>query len=380
MVRGVHHDAVRVYRDRVVVGEALRYQGAVVTWLAVAMAGGVALAADPEVRALDADRRWLDTRLDNGLHLTVLEDPRMPMEATQHWVHVGSAQEGDRERGFAHLFEHLMFGDTPAHAAEDYDRLHVASGGRSNAWTSFDETVYVSLIAPDQHDALLALEADRFGTLAVTAENLANEQRIVTEELRLRTQNDPFSRLFVTALDRALAGHPYAHTAAGTADDIAAADLALCRDFQARWYRPDHIHLVVVGPRPVEDVFASVRTLYAGLAPSGAPAATTLSVLDLDLPSQVSLAEDLPPIRITALAWLLPPTGHPDDAALSVLLEALAGGLVDRFSERHVDQTHRALYGQLLSARLKAGGAVGVYGVSFFKGKEAAFRALGRTI
>src|SRR6185436_5542916 len=191
---------------------------------------------------------YVQTRLDNGLAVSILPDPTMPVVATEVWYHVGSANEEPSTRGFAHLFEHMMFGGTASHAKEDYWEHHHRFGGEDNAYTSFDETVYESEIPPEGHAEVLAMEADRMANLSLTPDNLANEKRIVTEELRLSTENSPFARLQTKLLKAVFGEHPYALSPVGTKEDIDAATLDLARGFYARYYRPRNAHLVVVGP------------------------------------------------------------------------------------------------------------------------------------
>src|SRR6185295_7396411 len=119
----------------------------------------------------------------------------------------------------------LMFGPTDAYEKDAVFHLHAKRGGDNNAYTAFDQTVYVSEIAPPFHLDVLSIEASRMRGLELTAAELANEQRIVTEELRISTENDPFARALVAALKAILGKHPYALTPAGTKEDIAAATL-----------------------------------------------------------------------------------------------------------------------------------------------------------
>src|SRR5258706_2619483 len=137
--------------------------------------------------------------LPNGLEVTILPDPTMPVVATQVWYHVGSANEAKDSRGLAHLFEHLMFGATATHGRGDYDKFVTSVGGEDNAFTSPDETIYVSEVPPQAAEEILRREADRMRGAALTQENLDNEKKIVTEELRRGTENDPMSRLLVQA-------------------------------------------------------------------------------------------------------------------------------------------------------------------------------------
>lgn len=333
----------------------------------------LALASDPSV--------FINETLDNGLQVSILEDPRMTVVATQHWVHVGSAQEGERERGFAHLFEHLMFGATELHDKTAYGRLHTDHGGRENAYTSFDETVYVSEIGPEAHDQVLVLEAERLQSLILSSENLENEQRIVKEELRVSTENDPFGRLFTDGLGKLLGDHPYAHSPVGTKEDIDSVDLELCRDFYQRYYRPDHIHLVVVGPVDAAATLERVRELYGHLEPSGIEAPVTPALTSWPLPQRLDLKEDIPPVHVSAIGYPLPATGTPDDAAIEMLIDLLSEGGIDPFHERHIRERHRALLGETVSERVKAGGGIAFYSVALpFRGRKRSLALVERTV
>src|SRR5882672_1044537 len=90
----------------------------------------------------------VQTTLDNGLEVTIVPDQTMPVVATQVWYHVGAANESKDSRGLAHLFEHLMFGATTTSARGDYSKFVTSVGGEDNAYTSPDETIYVSEVPP----------------------------------------------------------------------------------------------------------------------------------------------------------------------------------------------------------------------------------------
>ena len=191
------------------------------------VSGSVAGASDASSAAVGSgdERRISHHVLENGLRVSIHSDARMPVVATQVWYHVGSANERPESRGFAHLFEHLMFGGTATYGKEDYARHHQQHGGFENAYTTQDQTVYVSSIAPEFHDKVLEMEADRMVNLRLDAKNLANEKKIVTEELRLTQENNPESRVVAAALKAVLGKHPYSNLPTGTKEDIAAATL-----------------------------------------------------------------------------------------------------------------------------------------------------------
>ncbi len=331
------------------------------------LAAGAAIAAPPP--------GYVSETLPNGLSVSILPDPRMPVVATQVWFRVGSANEEPETRGFAHLFEHLMFGGTPAHPKRAVWDLHERYGGDVNAFTSFDETVYVSEIPPAGHEEVLAIEADRMAHLDLDEENLANEKRIVTEELRVSTENDPFSRLFTKALEEILGAHPYALTPVGTKEDIAAATLEHAREFYAAWYRPANAHLVVVGPVDPAVTLAAIRREFGPLPEGGAPPADVPAIPDWPLPERIALEEDIPPVEVAVLGFPLPPPAHPDADALRVAAEILAGGSVDLFEDEIVRVRRKALEAGTEIAWARRGGVLAFYAANLpYRREQTAFR------
>lgn len=321
----------------------------------------------------------VQARLDNGMAVSILPDPHAPLVATQVWIHAGSADEREGERGLAHLFEHLMFGGTAAHPKEDYAALHHRHGGYENATTTPDETVYLSTIAPEALDEVLAMEADRLRALEVSPGNLENEKRIVLEELRLRTENDPMARAFVSAQRQLLGGHPYAYDAGGNKDEVATATVERAREFRDRHYRADRAHVVIVGPVDPDATLARVKALF-GAIPSGAAAVPEVPALDTwTFPSRIAVEEDIPPVEVAIAGFVLPPAGSADEPAVDVLLQLLDGGAVDRFREVLVVEGRRALEGGTESLRLRRGGALVFYGANLpYRREKTAFRDLDR--
>ncbi len=252
-----------------------------------------------------ARKRLVCKTLHNGLQVTVLPMPESPVVATQIWVHVGSANEDEHSRGFAHLFEHLMFGGTAHHDKRDYWELHERHGGDNNAYTAFDETVYVSEILPEGHRSLLAMEADRLGQLTLNEDNLTNEKRIVTEELRLRTENDPFSRVLHRAFKAVLGAHPYGPMPIGTKEDIARAELEQCRRFYKHYYSPSNAHLVIVGPVDPAQTLDQVEEAFGPLPAGQGSPPDVPALMEWSFPKQtIVLDEDLPQPRSPFLPGL----------------------------------------------------------------------------
>jgi len=288
---------------------------------------------------------YFTTTLDNGLKVSVLSDPDHPVVATQTWVQVGSAHEAASEAGFAHLFEHFMFGDTSNYDKDVYSRHHTSNGGTENAYTAFDNTVYISEIPPEQHDRVLQLEADRLVNLVLDQENLDNEKKIVTEELRLRTENNPTGRLLITGLRGLFGEHPYGHSPAGTKEDIQGADLELARKFYEGYYRPANLHLVIVGPVNGPWTLERVAEYYGDLPEEHTVPPEVPSLQDWTFPERVDLQDDIPPVKLAAHIYIAPAPGDPDYWAMKLLGQMLSSGSVDRFREELVVGQSKALDG-----------------------------------
>lgn len=319
--------------------------------------------------------------LPNGLRVSILPDPAHPVVATQVWYHVGSANEDERSRGLAHMFEHLMFGETTTRSDDEYSDFHHRNGGDENAYTGEDETTYVSEIALEYHSGVLEREADRMANLVLTQEALDNEKKIVLEELRRATENDPTSRLMVEATRALFGSHPYALWPTGTKEDLERATLEECRRFYENHYRPNRAHLVIVGPVNATETLEKVRALF-GPIPAGGVTPEDPPALDAwKFPEEIDLEEDLPPVEVATLGFPLPPADSPDGPALEVLAELLSGGSVDRFREDLVTRRRKAVEAGTEFLDYRRGGGVLFYAASLpYRRRATAFRRMQETL
>lgn len=322
----------------------------------------------------------LHERLENGLTVSILADANMPVVATQVWYHVGSANEAEDSRGFAHLFEHLMFGGSANFAKDELMRHHTRGGGSWNGYTSLDETVYVSALAPEGLDQVLAMEADRMAHLNLTEENLANEKRIVTEELRLRIENNPLTRVGTSVQGAVLADHPYAISPVGTQEDIERATLAGARRFYQTLYGPGNAHLVIVGPVDAAATMAKVRQTLGAVPARGAPPPDIPDVYGWELRRAVSFTEDLPPVKVAAMAFPLP-TDAANREAVRVLHQLLARSAVDPFEEELVRRRRMAVFAMTEGLFFRRGNVL-AFGAAYlpYRRETTAFRLIEETL
>ena len=145
-----------------------------------------------------------ETTLKNGLRVIVKEDRRAPTAAQMVWYRIGSMDEVDGASGVAHVLEHMMFKGTPSVGPGEFNKLVAAAGGRDNAFTSRDYTAYFQQVPNEKLAEMMRLEADRMRHLNVDAKEFAQEIKVVMEERRMRTDDNPQSRLFEPLSEREL--------------------------------------------------------------------------------------------------------------------------------------------------------------------------------
>src|SRR5216110_2299241 len=222
----------------------MRRRFAVVVGLLLAL--GVA-AATPEAAVRPPTLQYQIMTLPNGLRVILSEDHSTPIVHVSVWYHVGSKNEKPGRTGFAHLFEHMMFKGSKNVQPESHTSIIASIGGRSNAYTQEDATVFWETLPSQYLPLALWLEADRMATLRVDRDAFEKEREVVKEERRLRVDNQPYGRLNEILFDRAFTTHPYKHATIGSMKDLEAASLQDVRDFHDTYYVPENAVVTIVG-------------------------------------------------------------------------------------------------------------------------------------
>src|SRR5678815_4067800 len=181
------------------------------TWLAaVSLAGTITVALAPVQAAVRPPKlQYQMMTLGNGLRVILSEDRSTPIVHVSVTYHVGSKNERAGRTGFAHLFEHMMFKGSKNVEPESHTSIIASVGGRSNAFTTEDETVFWQTLPSQYLPLALWLEADRMATLRIDDEAFKREREVVKEERRMRVENQPYGRLSEIIFDHAFTTHPY---------------------------------------------------------------------------------------------------------------------------------------------------------------------------
>ena len=204
--------------------------------------------------------------LANGLRVIVKEDHRAPTAVHMVWYRAGGMDETSRTTGVAHLLEHMMFKGTPSVGGGEFSRRVAAAGGRDNAFTSKDYTAYFQQVPKDKLADVMQLEADRMRHLTLAEEDFAQEIKVVMEERRMRTDDQPQARLYEQMMATAFQVHPYRVPVIGWMNDLRNMTVSDARDWYERWYEPNNAYVVVVGDVDHQEVFKLAERWYGPLA------------------------------------------------------------------------------------------------------------------
>jgi len=184
--------------------------------------------------------------LPNGLRVLFHKEPASPMAVVNVLYDVGARDENPEQTGFAHLFEHLMFGGSKH--IEDFDAPLQAAGGQSNAFTSNDITNYYDVLPAQNIDTALWLESDRMLSLAFTPKSLEVQRQVVIEEFKQRYLNQPYGDAWLQLRPLCYKKHPYQWATIGKKiQHIEDARMDDVRAFFKKYYHPGNAILCIVG-------------------------------------------------------------------------------------------------------------------------------------
>ena len=287
------------------------------------MLAALALAGTAEGRSYA--ERVTEHTLPNGLKLILLEDHKAPVVVFQLYYRVGSRNERLGHTGLSHILEHIMFKGTENVAPEEYSKIIQRNGGRTNAFTSQDNTTYFATLASDRVGVVIDLEADRLANLKVTEEQFLPERDVIMEERRLRVDNDPVAALFEQLNATAYAAHPYEFPIIGWMTDIGQTTLADVLRFHRVHYVPNNAFVVAVGDfdsaaltERIADAFGDIeRGPMPPRVRAIEPSQQGARRVELERPAQ---------LPFVAMSHHTPNLDSPDAPALEVLAAVLAGG------------------------------------------------------
>ena len=307
-------------------------------------------------------------RLDNGMRVVAAEDHTVPAVAISFCTDVGVCDEPEHRRGIAHFLEHMMFRGSRNVPDQEHARAIARQGGRCNASTSPDATVYHEMVPVDAIEEVFRLEADRFQQIQLTNEHMQIERQVILEELRAY-ENQPAVRAMAAVQKRISGDHPYGLSPLGRREDLNALTTADLESFHHTCYRPDRLVAVVCGdiePAKVQVLaqryFGPWQVADNGPRKNGSVYRPQVGHLAMRVPMEAP---------VVAEVYRTDPLTQIDKPALDLLMALMASGESSPIREQLV-RTHRlCVEADCVPMVLARGGMIIVFGVFLPPGRHA---------
>lgn len=254
------------------------------------------------------------------------------MAAVNVLYNVGARDESPDKTGFAHLFEHLMFGGSAN--IPDFDTPIQMAGGENNAFTNNDITNFYDIMPAENLEVALWLESDRMMSLNFDERVLEVQRKVVVEEFKETCLNEPYGDVWHHIADMAFKVHPYRwptigkvpkHVEDATLDDV--------RSFFYRYYRPNNAILAIAGNVNAAEVKALVEKWFGDI-PSGDPMERKLPQEPPQKRLERRINEANVPVDAIYLAFHMPARSHPDYYVADLISDVLSNGSSSRLYRR----------------------------------------------
>ena len=267
--------------------------------------------------------------LDNGLKVLLLEDHKSPVVTFQVWYRVGSRNEKDGKSGLSHFLEHMLFKGTKKTKPEEYSRIIAKNGGRSNAFTSSDVTVYFATMSRDKIGIEIELEADRMANALLGETYFEPEKKVIQEERRLRTEDNPVSALDEATGAVAYMVHPYRRPVIGWMEDIQNLTRQDLVDHYKLYYTPNNAFIVMTGDFSTAEMLPKIKAAFGNIPRGAEPPPVRAEELPQQGERRVTLKKEAE-LPFVLIYYHTPNLKSPDNYALDVLSVILAGGRSSR--------------------------------------------------
>ncbi|MBI3800893.1 MAG: insulinase family protein, partial [Deltaproteobacteria bacterium] len=266
-----------------------------------------------------------------------LEDHRAPVVSLQVWYKVGSRNEHLGTTGISHLLAHLMFRGTAKYGQGEFSRFVQARGGSHNAFTAEDNTVYFENAAAPHLDLLLDLEADRMANLILDETGFAAEKKIVMEERRMRTVDEPAAELMEQVSAAAYTAHPYGWPVVGWMHDLETVTLEDVQQYRQVMYAPDNALLVIAGDVTPATLLPKV-TAFFGAIPSSTPPPKVRAIEPAQRGERRVTLKRPASLPVYVASYHVPNLENENSFALSLLAVILGGSRSARLQRALVEE------------------------------------------
>ena len=275
--------------------------------------------------------------LSNGLTVIVHEDHKAPIVAVNVWYHVGSKNEKPGKTGFAHLFEHLMFGGSEHSSGRYIDTMERIGATDLNGTTNNDRTNYFQNVPTSALDLTLWMESDRMGhLLGAFDEKTLTLQRGVVQNEKRQGENQPYGITYQMITQNTYpVGHPYSWTVIGEMADLDAASMKDVQEWFKTYYGPSNVVLVLAGDIDVKTAKEKVEKYFGDIPPGPPVGHHEVWIAKMTGTHRQVVQDRVPQARIYKV-WNIPEFGSADADYLDLISDCLSSGKSSRLYKRLV--------------------------------------------
>lgn len=266
-------------------------------------------------------------KLGNGLKVVLSQDKTAPTVVVAVYYNIGFRIEPKDRTGFAHLFEHMMFQGSQNLGKMEFIRLVQRNGGVLNGSTRFDFTNYFEILPSHKLETALWAEADRMRGLAITQDNLTNQQGVVKNEVKVNVLNQPYGGFPWLDMPQYANENWYnAHNFYGELEDLDAATLSDVKDFFNTFYAPNNAVVVVVGDFENAEGLAMIKKYFGDIPSQNQPAKPDIREPRQEKEKTFTKKDTLAHRPALAFAYHMPPRNTPEYYAMGLLDQILLQG------------------------------------------------------
>jgi zinc protease len=274
--------------------------------------------------------------LSNGMKVLVHEDHDVPSVAMYFFYKIGSRNERPGTTGISHYFEHMMFNGAKKYGPKQFDIQMEKNGGRNNAYTTRDDTVYTDWFPPNMLELMFDLEADRIRDLNFDPKIVESERGVVYSERRSSVDNNPMGALFEQLNATAYIAHPYQWPVVGWPSDIESWSMEDLKAHFKMGYAPNNCVLVVTGDVTAGQVLALAKKYLEPIPRQPPPPTVKTKEPEQQGERRVELRRPAA-LPLVFVSYHVPATTEADTEALQVLGNVLSSGRSSRLYRRLVD-------------------------------------------
>ncbi|MBK5279557.1 MAG: insulinase family protein [Bacteroidia bacterium] len=266
-------------------------------------------------------------KLKNGLKVALSQDKTAPTVAVAVYYNIGFRIEPKNRTGFAHLFEHMMFQGSKNLGKMEFIKLVQQNGGILNGSTRFDFTNYFEVMPAHKLETAIWAEADRMSGLAITQENLTNQQGVVKNEVKVNVLNQPYGGFpWLDMPQYANENWHNAHNFYGDLKDLDSAKLEDVDSFFKTFYAPNNASLAIVGDFEIEEAKQWIEKYFGGIPMSDLPAKPDISEPRQEAEKRFTKEDKLANKPAIAVAYKMPERNTPEYYAMGLIDQMLLQG------------------------------------------------------